>query len=83
MAIDQKIYCHHITAGKHKVLLVQSDAHVVGIPLLTGVAQGGVELDHLVIAIQSDLASSMLIISNIESRLHLVAIQPFGKERTR
>ena len=65
------------------MLLVQSDAHVVGIPLLTGVAQGGVELDHLVIAIQSDLASRMLIISNIESRLHLVAIQPFGKERTR
>ena len=38
------------------MLLVQPNAHVVGVPLLAGVAQGGVELDHLVVAIEGDLA---------------------------
>ena len=38
------------------MLLVQPDAHVVGVPLLAGVAQGGVELDHLVVAVEGDLA---------------------------
>ena len=38
------------------MLMLQPDAHVVGVPLLTGVAQRGVELDHLVVAVEGDLA---------------------------
>ena len=42
------------------MLLVQSDAHIVGVPLLARVAQRRVELDHLVIAVEGDLTSSCL-----------------------
>ena len=38
------------------MLFVQPDAHVVGVALLAGVAQRRVELDHLVVAVESDLS---------------------------
>ena len=52
--LTRTIYCLH--TERIGVLLVQPDAHVVGVPLLAGVAQGGVELDHLVVAVEGDLA---------------------------
>ena len=43
------------------MLLVQPNAHIVGVPLLARVAQRRVEVDHLVIAVEGDLASSLSI----------------------